>query len=82
MKNFIICIKKEILELIKNKKFIFFLLFVCIAGFIAVKKNLVEISLLFIAVVALAICQFMLDTFKNDIDTGGMIFLINTKISF
>ena len=52
MKNFIICIKKEILELIKNKKFIFFLFVVCIAGFIAVKKNLVELSLLFIAVVA------------------------------
>ena len=82
MKNFIICLKKEILELIKNKKFIFFLLIICIAGFIAIKKNLVELSLLFIAVVALAICQFMLDTFKNDIDTGGMIFLLNTKTNF
>lgn len=82
MKNFIICLKKEFLELFKNKKFLLFLIIICIAGFVAARKNLVELSLLFIAAVSLAICQFMLDTFKNDIETGGMIFLLNTKSNF
>ena len=82
MKNFIICLKKEFLELFKNKKFLLFVVIVCIAGFLVTRKNFVDLSLLFIATVSLAICQFMLDTFKNDIETGGMIFLLNTKSNF
>ena len=52
MKNFIICLKKEFLELFKNKKFLLFLIIICIAGFVAARKNLVELSLLFIAAVS------------------------------
>ena len=82
MKNLIICAKKEFLELFKNKKFIVYLCVCCAACFVVTKKQLIDISALMPAATILTICQFMLDTFKTDIKTGGMYFLINTKVNF
>ena len=75
MKNLIICAKKEFLELFKNKKFIVYLCVCCAACFVVTKKQLIDIS-------ALMPAATMLDTFKTDIKTGGMYFLINTKVNF
>lgn len=82
MKNLIICAKKEFLELFKNKKFIVYLCVCCAACFVVTKKQLIDISALMSVMTVVTICQFMLDTFKTDIKTGGMYFLINTKVNF
>ncbi|MBE6349883.1 MAG: hypothetical protein E7062_03915 [Spirochaetaceae bacterium] len=82
MKNLCICIKKEFFELFKNKKFLLYLCVACIACFIVAKKDLIPIHALMPAMSLLTVCQFLLDTFKTDIKTGGMFFLINTKVNF
>ena len=73
-----ICIKKEFLELFKNKKFLLYITIACIAGFIVAKKGLIPINAVMPAMTLLSVSQFMLDTFKTDIKNGGMFFLINT----
>ena len=75
----ITCLKKEIRDLIKNKKMCLFLIFIFfIEIFLCVKnmKNFIYFLYLF------GIIQFCFENIKNDVNSGGVLFLINTQIHF
>ena len=80
--KFLICIKKEFLEFLKNKKWFALFVVFLIGNFILVNKGIQNLSLYQGVFLSVLIFQFIFDVTKNDFTTGGMIFLLNIKTSF
>lgn len=80
--KFLICIKKEFLEFLKNKKWFALFVIFLFGNFILVNKGIQNLSLYQGVFLSVLIFQFIFDVTKNDFTTGGMIFLLNIKTSF